>query len=176
MQVKDKTFKLYIPEEAIKEAVLRVAQQINTDYRGKKVIFLGVLNGAFMFASDLLKEIDLTCEISFVKLSSYKGTTTSTGEVHELVGLTTDIKDKHVIILEDIVDSGLTLDKLYSMIVLHSTKSVEVATLLYKPEAFKGKTPPKYIGIEIENKFIVGYGLDYQEEGRNTKAIYQITE
>lgn len=175
MQVKDKTFKLYISEEEIKDAVHKVAKQINTAYKGEKVIFLGVLNGAFMFASDLLKEIDLTCEISFVKLSSYKGTA-STGKVHELVGLTTDIKDKHVIILEDIVDSGLTLDKLYSMIELHSPKSVEVATMLYKPEAFKGNIPPKYIGIEIENKFIVGYGLDYQEEGRNTKAIYQITE
>ncbi|HLW39551.1 MAG TPA: hypoxanthine phosphoribosyltransferase [Brumimicrobium sp.] len=175
MQVKDKTFKLYISEKEIKEAIHKVAQQINVDYKGKKVTFLGVLNGAFMFASDLLKEVDLTCEVSFVKLSSYKGTA-STGKVHELVGLTTDIKDKHVIILEDIVDSGLTLDKLYSMISLHSTKSVEVATMLYKPEAFKGKIPPKYIGIEIENKFIVGYGLDYQEEGRNTKAIYQIIE
>ncbi|HZH85966.1 MAG TPA: hypoxanthine phosphoribosyltransferase [Brumimicrobium sp.] len=175
MQIKDKKFELYISEKEIQKSIQQVAKQINTDYKGEEIVFVGVLNGAFMFASDLLKEINLTCIISFVKVQSYKGTS-STGEVHELIGLTTDIKDKHVIILEDIVDSGLTLNKLYSMFDHHAPKSVEVATLLYKPDAFKGKYPPKYVGIEIPNKFIVGFGLDYLEEGRNTKDIYQITE
>lgn len=175
MQIKDKKFELYITEKEIQESIQRIARQINTDYNGETVIFIGVLNGAFMFASDLLKEIDLTCEVSFVKVHSYKGTSSS-GNVHELIGLTTDVKNKHVVVVEDIVDSGLTLSKLYSMIEYHAPKSVEVATLLYKPDAFQGKFPPKYVGFEIPNKFIVGFGLDYLEEGRNTKDIYQITE
>ncbi|HLV41359.1 MAG TPA: hypoxanthine phosphoribosyltransferase [Brumimicrobium sp.] len=175
MQIKDKKFELYLSEKEIQESIQQVAKQLNTDYKGEDVIFVGVLNGAFMFAADLMKGVDLDCEISFVKVKSYKGTS-STGNVHELIGLTTDVKDKHVIIIEDIVDSGLTLNKLYSMIEHHTPKSVEVATLLYKPDAFKGKYPPKYVGIEIPNKFIVGFGLDYLEAGRNTRDIYQIIE
>jgi hypoxanthine phosphoribosyltransferase len=175
VQIRDKKFELYISEKEIQESINQVAKQINTDYEGEEVIFVGVLNGSFMFASDLMKSVDLRCEISFVKVNSYKGTSSS-GKVHELIGLTTDVKDKHVIIIEDIVDSGLTLSKLYSMIDHLTPKTVEVATLLYKPDAFKGKYPPKYVGIEIPNKFIVGFGLDYLEEGRNTKDIYQITE
>jgi len=175
VQIKDKKFELYLSEKEIQESIQQVAKQLNTDYKGEDVIFVGVLNGAFMFAADLMKGVDLDCEISFVKVKSYKGTS-STGNVHELIGLTTDVKDKHVIIIEDIVDSGLTLNKLYSMIEHHTPKSVEVATLLYKPDAFKGKYPPKYVGIEIPNKFIVGFGLDYLEAGRNTRDIYQIIE
>jgi len=175
VQIKDKKFELYIPEKEIQESIQQVAKQINVDYKDKDVIFVGVLNGSFMFAADLMKDIDLACVISFVKVQSYSGTTSS-GSVHEIIGLTTDLKDKHVIIIEDIVDSGLTLNKLYSMINHHAPKSVEVATLLYKPDAFQGKYPPKYVGIEIPNKFIVGFGLDYLEEGRNTRNIYQLTE
>lgn len=175
MHIKDKDFKLYITEKGIQTSIQQVAKQLNNDYKNKNVIFIGVLNGAFMFACDLFKNIDLKCEISFVKVKSYTGTA-SIGKVHEIIGLTTDIKDKHIVILEDIVDTGLTLNKLYSMIEMHEPKSVEVATLLFKPTAFSGKKKPKYVGMEIENKFIVGYGLDYLEEGRNTKDIYQIIE
>lgn len=175
MQIKDKKFEIYLSEKEIQESIQEVAKKINTEYKGEEIVFVGVLNGAFMFAADLLKDIELECEISFVKVTSYKGTS-STGKVHELIGLNTDIKNKHVVILEDIVDSGLTLSKLYSMIDHNAPKSVEVATLLYKPEAFKGKYPPKYVGIEIPNKFIVGYGLDYLELGRNSRNIYKITE
>lgn len=175
MHIKDKNFNLYIPEDRIQSSIQQVAKQLNNDYKNKTVIFIGVLNGAFMFASDLLKNINLKCEISFVKVKSYKGTT-SVGKVHELIGLTTDIKDKHIVILEDIVDTGKTLNKLYSMIEMHEPKSVAVATLLYKPTAFSGNEKPKYVGLEIENKFIVGFGLDYLEEGRNTRDIYQIIE
>ena len=175
MQIEDKKFEPYLSEQEIQNSIKEVAERINIDYKGEEVIFVGVLNGAFMFAADLLKDINLKCEISFVKVTSYKGTST-TGKVHELIGLSTDIKDKHVVILEDIVDTGLTLSKLYSMIDHNSPKSVEVATLLYKPEAFKGKNPPKYYGIEIPNKFIVGYGLDYLEFGRNSREIFKIIE
>jgi len=175
VQIEDKKFEPYLSEQEIQNSIKEVAERINIDYKGEEVIFVGVLNGAFMFAADLLKDINLKCEISFVKVTSYKGTST-TGKVHELIGLSTDIKDKHVVILEDIVDTGLTLSKLYSMIDHNSPKSVEVATLLYKPEAFKGKNPPKYYGIEIPNKFIVGYGLDYLEFGRNSREIFKIIE
>lgn len=175
VQIKDKKFELYIPEKTILESIQNVANRINNDYKNEKVIFVGVLNGAFMFASDLLKNITLDCEITFIKVKSYSGTASS-GVVHEAIGLTTDVKGKHVIIVEDIVDTGLTLEKLYSMIELHNPKSTEVATMLFKPEAYKGNHPPKYVGLEIENKFIVGYGLDYDEEGRNTRDIYQIIE
>lgn len=175
MQIKGKEFELYIHEDTILKAIKSISDQLNTDYKGQKVLFIGVLNGAFMFAADLFKNIELDCEISFVKVKSYDGTSSS-GKVHELIGLTTDLKDRHVVILEDIVDSGLTLEKLYSMLALHEPKSVEVATLLFKPNAFKGKALPKYVGLEIGNKFIVGYGLDYDEEGRNTRNIYIIKE
>lgn len=173
MQIKDKVFELYIEASRIDTAVHSIADRISQDYKGKEVIFIGVLNGAFMFAADLMKVIDFDCEISFIKVSSYDGTK-STGKVHELIGLVTDIKDKHVIILEDIVDTGLTLDKIYSMIDHDKPASLEVATLLYKPNAFKGNHPPKYMGIEIPNDFIVGYGLDYCELGRNSKDIYKL--
>lgn len=175
VQIRDKKFEIYLTEEEIQASIEKVATRINADYKGEEIIFVGVLNGAFMFAADLMKSVNLSCEISFVKVTSYKGTS-STGKVHELIGLSTDIKDKHVVILEDIVDSGLTLNKLFSMIDHKAPKSVEVATLLYKPDAFQGKHAPKYVGLEIPNKFIVGYGLDYMEMGRNTRDIYKITE
>lgn len=175
MQIGDKNFELFIRNEEILKAIKDVASRINHDYKGKEVIFIGVLNGVFMFAADLIKEIELDCEITFIKVQSYAGTN-STGKVHELLGLTTDIKGKHVIVLEDIVDTGLTLSKLNSIININQPESFEIASLLYKPEAYKGKTPPKYIGKEIENKFIVGYGLDYQQKGRNLKDIYQLKD
>jgi hypoxanthine phosphoribosyltransferase len=173
VQIKDKEFELYIKSDEIQKAITKVAQQIENDYQNKDVIFVGVLNGAFMFVSDLLKNIKFDCEISFIKVASYQGTT-STGKVHELIGLVNDIKNKHVIILEDIVDTGLTLNKIYSLIDHDDPSSLEVATLLYKPSAFNGKHPPKYVGIEIPNQFIVGYGLDYLELGRNTEDIYKL--
>ncbi|MDX1651064.1 MAG: hypoxanthine phosphoribosyltransferase [Brumimicrobium sp.] len=175
MQIKDKDFELYIKELDIQKAVSRLAERINSDYEGKNLIFIGVLNGSFMFASDLLKQIHLPCEISFIKVSSYKGVS-SIGKVHELIGLNNDLKGKHVVILEDIVDTGLTLDKIYSMIEHDEPDSLEVSCLLFKPDAFEGKRAPKYFGLEIPNEFVVGYGLDYLEEGRNSKEIYKLKE
>lgn len=175
MQVNDKTFELYIAEKEIEESIRKIAQKINEDYQGKEVLFIGVLNGVFMFAGELMKYIDLPCEITFIKVQSYDGMSSS-GKVHELIGLTTDIKGKDVIVLEDIVDTGITLGKLNSIISSQSPNSFEIATLLYKPDAFKGEFPPKYVGFSIENKFIVGYGMDYQQKGRNLKDIYKLKE
>ena len=126
-----------------------------------------------MFASDLMKKVDLVSEISFIKMSSYHGTE-STGRVDELIGLGNDLKDKDVIIVEDIIDSGITIDKIISLLEMEGPKSVKICSLLYKPAAFKGNHKPYYIGFSIPNAFVVGYGLDYDEKGRNLDAIYQI--
>lgn len=175
MLIKDKQFEVYISSEEIAATIDELAKKINDEYGNNEVIFLGVLNGAFMFAADLLKKIDLKCQISFVKVASYQGTSSS-GEVHELIGLVTDLKDKHVVILEDIVDTGLTLSKLYSMIEHDQPKSLAVATFLFKPDAFNGKIKPKYVGRTIPDRFVVGYGLDYDGFGRNTDSIYILKE
>ncbi|MGB0933667.1 MAG: adenylate kinase [Lishizhenia sp.] len=175
INIKDKQFEVFIEEREIQDSITVLAQEINHFYEGQEVVFIGVLNGAFMFASDLLKQINLKCSISFVKVSSYKGTN-STGIVHELIGVNENLKDKNVVILEDIVDTGLTLDKVRVLLGAEHPKSLKIATLLFKPEAFLGKITPDFIGLHIENKFVVGYGLDYDELGRNTRDIYKLTE
>lgn len=173
LQLHDKTFDIFIQEEEILSAIRLMATKLNNDYAGKDVVFIAVLNGAFMFAADLMKHIDFSTEISFVKMSSYHGLN-STGRVDEVIGLNRSIKGKHVVILEDIVDTGVTMEKLFSLLQAEHPAHVEIATLLYKPAAFKGKHTPKYIGFSIPDKFVVGYGLDYNELGRNTKHIYQL--
>ena len=173
IQILDKTFETFISPEKIQEEIGNLAQKINQDYAGKEVLFIAVLNGSFMFASDIFKKINIPCEISFVKVSSYKGTQT-TGRVDELIGLNTDITNKHVIILEDIVDTGITIDKIFTLLRAHQPSSVKIATLLFKPDAFKGKNEPHYVGFTIPNVFVVGFGLDYNEKGRNLEAIYQL--
>jgi hypoxanthine phosphoribosyltransferase len=171
--IKDKTFEPYLSQEQIKNAISALADRINKDYKDKNLFFLGVLNGSFMFCSDLLKEINLPCQISFVKVASYEGTG-SKGHVDELIGLVSDLKGKDVIILEDIVDTGLTLQKIYSMINHDHPNSLEVATLLFKQDAFQGTYEPKYIGIDIPDDFVVGYGLDYDGYGRNIPEILKL--
>ncbi len=173
LHIHDKSFEIFIRSEEILAEIDALATAINTDYAGKEVIFISVLNGAFMFTSDLMKRITLPCEVSFVKVSSYQGMNTS-GRVDEVIGLNTSIKGKHVIILEDIVDTGITMDKLFTLLSVDHPESIEIATLLYKPEAFKGKHVPTYIGFSIPNSFVVGYGLDYNEFGRNAEHIYQL--
>ncbi len=175
IQVLDKSFEIFISKDEIGRKVSSLAETINANYSGKEVVFIAVLNGAFMFASDLLKEIDLECEITFVKMSSYQGTQTS-GMVEELIGLTTNIEDKEVIIIEDIVDTGYTIDKIISLLNGKNPKSINICSLLYKPDSFKGKTKPEYVGFSIPNAFVVGYGLDYDQKGRNLDALYQIRE
>jgi hypoxanthine phosphoribosyltransferase len=167
----DKTFVLFIANADIQKAIERVARQINAEMAGERPLFLSLLNGAFMFTADLLKLMDMVCEVSFIKYSSYAGTQ-STGEVTELIGLTADIKNRTVIILEDIIDTGSTIAKLLKDLAPLSPKAVKIAAMLYKPAAFKENYKVDYVGMEIPNDFIVGYGLDYDELGRNLKDIY----
>ena len=175
IQVLDKTFEVFIEREEIQKEVDSLATQINLDFQNEDVVFIAVLNGSFMFASDMMKSVTLPSEISFIKMSSYQGTE-STGRVDELIGLNNDLKGKTVVILEDIVDTGITIDKIISLLSSEDPKAVKVCTLLYKPEAFKGNHKPEYVGFSIPNAFVVGYGLDYNEKGRNLDAIYQIKE
>ncbi len=176
IQINDKSFEVFIRENELQEKIKMLAARINDEYQGKEVIFIAILNGAFMFAADLLKSITLPCEISFVKVSSYHGGMSTTGRVDELIGLNASIQGKEVIIIEDIVDTGITIDKIITLLKAESPASVKVCTLLYKPDAFKGKKAPELVGITIPNKFVVGYGLDYDEKGRNLREIYQLKE
>jgi hypoxanthine phosphoribosyltransferase len=171
----DKSFVPYLDEQLIANRIKELAAELKEHYKNKNILFLSVLNGSFMFTSDLMKCIDISVEVSFVKLSSYEGTSSS-GHVHELIGLNEDIKGKHIVILEDIVDTGLTVERVMKMIQTKDPESMEVCTLLYKEAAFEGEIPPKYFGFKIPNKFVVGYGLDYNELGRNLREIYQLKE
>jgi len=164
-------FAPFISSDAIQERIQILANELNETYKGKRVVFVAILNGAFMFAADLMKEITLDCEITFVKVSSYQGMN-STGQMAELIGLNANLSGQHVIILEDIVDTGITMDTIYDLINQQAPKSLEVSTFLYKKEVHKGKIIPDFVGFEIKNKFVVGYGLDYDQKGRNLKAIY----
>lgn len=169
--LKDKQFKPYISSERILEGVKKVADQINSDLADESPVFLAVLNGSFMFASDLMKEIRISCEISFVKLASYYGTTSS-GTVSELIGLSQDISGRTIIIVEDIVDTGNTLEKLAEILETKKVKSYKVATAFFKPSAYTKQIKVDYVGMEIPNDFVVGYGLDYDGLGRNLKDVY----
>jgi len=167
-----KSFRLYISEAQIQEAVKKIADRINHDYSGKSPLIIPILNGSFMFAADLVKLLPIQCEISFIKASSYQGTN-STNQLKTLLGINEDISGRDIIILEDIIDTGHTLAKIIPSIKELQPASIRVATLLFKPEACKANIPIDYIGIEIANKFIVGYGLDYNGLGRNLREIYQ---
>ncbi len=175
IKINDKYFDIFIEKGAIESKINALANTINKDYEGKEVLFIAILNGSFMFASDLIKKIKLDCEISFIKVNSYEGTQSS-GSINELIGLNTSIKDKHIIIIEDIVDTGRTMDKIILTLQNERPSSIECCSLLFKPNAYLGIFNPKYIGFSIENKFVVGYGLDYDQKGRNLEEIYQITE
>ena len=175
VKVHDKYFESFILFEKIQEAINSIATNINKDIEDVTPIFLVILNGSFMFAGDLLKKISAPCEVSFVKLSSYVGTK-STKKVKELIGFNEDIKGRSVIIVEDIVDSGNTLENVLGQLNRMGAGDVKIATLLFKPDAFEKSYKIDYIGIEIPDDFIVGYGLDYNNHGRNLKDIYKIVE
>ena len=175
VKVRDKEFSLFLTAEEIDKAVEQVAEMINTDMQGKDPLFLCVLNGAFIFASDLLKKVEVDCEISFVKLSSYVGTQT-TNTVRELIGLDQVLTDRTVVVVEDIIDTGITMAYTLEKLRKLGASDVRIATLLFKPEAFKKDYPIDYVGIVIPNEFIVGYGLDYDGHGRNLPDIYKIIE
>lgn len=171
--VLDLTFRPYISATEIDLAIQKMADKINSDYADKNPIFLCILKGSFIFASDLFKKIAIPSEIEFIRLKSYDGTR-STEHIQTILGLQVDIKDKHIIILEDIVDTGHTLDSLLKDLKKEMPASLKVASLIFKKEAFQKSFEIDYLGFEIENKFIVGYGLDYNEQGRNLPEIYQL--
>ncbi len=173
IQIGDKLFSMDIPYERILSAIKRMASEIMADYGSSEPLFLCVLNGSFMFAADLLKEYSGSCQVSFIKLSSYRGTS-STEEVRTLIGLNEDIAGRDVIILEDIIDTGITIDQLLKDLQSYQPSSIRVATLLLKPAALRTDVNPNYVGIKIPNDFIVGFGLDYNGFGRNFKDIYKI--
>lgn len=175
IKVKDKEFAISIPEERILTEVDRLAARLNHDLEGENPLFLCVLNGSFVFAADLFRRIDIPAEISFVKLASYEGTA-STGKVKELVGLAEDITGRTVVVVEDIVDTGRTMQKLVADLKSRGPKAVHVCTLLLKPEKLKVKLDVEYVALEIPNDFIVGYGLDYDGYGRNLRDIYTVVE
>lgn len=172
IKLHDKEFRIFIPYSKIEEAIKEVAAQLNKDYKDKEMpIFLSVLNGSFMFSADLLKNIDFQCEISFIKLSSYSGTST-TGEIREVLGITTSVEGRDVVVLEDIVDTGNTVEELDRILREQGARSVKICTLLLKPEAYHKSLPIDYVALKIPSDFIVGYGLDYDELGRQYKDIY----
>ncbi len=173
IKLKDKSFSLMISSDEIAGGVVRVAESVNRDYCQKNPLFICVLNGAFRFASDLVSEITGQCELTFVRLKSYNGTS-SGGKVKMIDELNYEIKDRHVIIIEDIVDTGLTARALHEQLRLKSPASIAIATLLFKPAAYCESLPIDYVGIEIPDNFIVGYGLDYCELGRNLNDLYII--
>ncbi len=172
----DKEFEISIPNADIKLAIRQMAEKMKNDLEGKETLFICILNGAFMFASELLKELDLRdAEISFLKLASYSGTN-STGTVKELIGLNEDIKGRTVVILEDIVDTGHTIKGVIEQVVQKGAAEVKIATLLFKPDALKVDLKLDYVGIVIPNDFIIGFGLDYNRRGRNFKDIYTLVK
>lgn len=171
----DFTFVPYITNQQIKARIHQLGQQITTDFRDKKPLFICVLNGAFPFASDLFREVDLDAEISFIRLQSYNGTA-STGHVKEIVGLTDNIEGRSVIVVEDIIDTGHTIHKLIRDLQALKPAEVKVATLLFKPEALVRPVDPDYVGFNIPKKFIIGFGLDIDGKARNLNDIYMLKD
>ena len=166
-------FRTFLHTEEINKRVKEIAEQINNDYKSKQPLFIGVLNGAFMFASDLFKHLTIECSISFVKLASYEGTQ-STGKVLTAIGLDVNIEGKDIIIIEDIVDTGNTIFQFVNSLRDQRPNSIKICTLLQKPDALEHPVDVDYVGFNIPNKFVIGYGLDYDGLGRNIPAIYKI--
>lgn len=175
IKVLDKEFEIFIESEEIQRTIANLAEKLNQDLKGKDVIFLGILNGSFMFASDLYKLIDVPSQISFLKLASYQGTSTS-GTVKRLIGINEDLAGKTVVVLEDIVDTGITIENIIKQLRGYEPAEIKLATFLFKPAAMKTNVKLDYVGIEIPNDFIIGYGLDYDGFGRNLGDIYKIIQ
>lgn len=173
IKVHDKTFGPFLSEQEIQQQIKKMAAAINADYAGLRPMFIAILNGSFMFAADLFKYITIDAEICFIKLASYKGTTSS-GQVITAIGLDVDLIGKHVIIIEDIIDTGKTLNEFLPKLMHQQPASLKIAALLHKPEAVRYPIRIDYLGFSIPNKFVVGYGLDYDGLGRNLKEIYQL--
>lgn len=173
IQVLDKEFGLSIPAEEVMTQVRRLAAEIDRDYKGETPVFLVVLNGSFLFAADLVREVTLPSEIHFIKLSSYHGIA-STGMVREVMGLDVDLTGRHIIVVEDIIESGITMAHMLETLRRHNPKSINLCTLLSKPEKLEVDLDIRYVGMELPNDFILGYGLDYHEMGRGLKDIYTL--
>lgn len=173
IKIHDKTFEPYISVTQIQSVVQRLACEVSRDLEESRPVFVVILNGSFMFASDFVRYYPSDCEIAFVKLSSYEGMN-STGKVHQLVGLDISVQGRDVVVLEDIIDTGNTLEEIYRIFESKNVKSLRVATLFFKPDAYKKNLKIDYVGMPIPNRFIVGYGLDYDELGRNLPQIYQL--
>ncbi|MCI6074105.1 MAG: hypoxanthine phosphoribosyltransferase [Bacteroidales bacterium] len=175
IKIKDKTFKTFIPESEIQKRVAAVAERINHDMAGKNPLMLAVLNGSFIFAADLMRYLTIPCEISFVKLASYQGTT-STGKIKEVIGINESLEGRDVVIVEDIVDTGATMKRMLETLGTRNPKSLHICTLLLKPGKLQVPLNIEYAAMEIPNDFIVGYGLDYDQQGRNLRDIYTVVE
>lgn len=173
IRILDKTFREFITQEEIQTRIEELAKQINTEMAGKDVVFLGILNGAFLFAADLFRRIEFESRISFVKLASYEGISSS-GSIKELIGWNEEIKGKSVIIVEDIVDTGNTLERIMGELSIRKAAEIKIATMFLKPTVYNKKIPLDYVGIEIPNSFVVGYGLDYNGYGRNYPSVYSL--
>ena len=173
IRVHDKVFKEYLSADLIQQRVSELAAQINTDYINKRPLFLAILNGSFMFAADLFRQVSLDAEISFIKIASYKGMRSS-GQVMTAIGMDQDLHGREVIVVEDIVDTGKTLHHFLPSLGQQEPASIQIATFLHKPEATNFSVPLDYVGFSIPNKFVVGYGLDYDGLGRNYGALYQL--
>lgn len=173
IKLHDNHFIPFINSKQIANAVKKMANQIESDLKTEQPIFIGILNGSFMFIADFVRQYKSNCEVSFVKLASYQGTS-STGKIKELVGIQENLKGKTVVILEDIIDTGNTLEEIFKIFADKEVKTLKIATLFFKPEVFKKDLKIDYIGLSIPNKFIVGYGLDYDGLGRNLPDIYQL--
>ncbi len=175
IKILDKTFRTFIPEDKIQQRVKAVAEKLNEDMEGKNPLLLAVLNGSFIFAADLMRNITIPCEISFVKLASYQGTT-STGKIKEVIGLNEDLTGRTVVIVEDIVDTGTTMKQMIESLGTRNPKSVHICSLLVKPDKLQVPLNIEYVAMEIPNDFIVGYGLDYDRQGRQLRDIYVLDE
>ena len=173
VKIKDKTFETSISAEEIAKRVKELGQQLSKDFEGKNPLFLAVLNGSFIFAADLMREITIPCEISFVKLASYQGTT-STGKIKEVIGINEDLSGRTVVIVEDIVESGLTMKRMIETLGTRNPASVHICTLFVKKEKLQVDLDIEYAAFSIPNAFIVGYGLDYDQQGRQLKEVYSL--
>ncbi len=173
MKVKDKDFEIFIPEEDIDKIVRRLADEVSKDYEGKDIVACPILTGSFMFASDLVRRFTVPCEVCFVRYASYSGMS-STGEVKCMLPFPPELEGRDVLIIEDVVDSGFSMKRMLQSVWALKPRSVRICTLFFKPNAFKGDYKVDYVGREIGNEFIVGYGLDYDEQGRTLKDVYVV--
>jgi hypoxanthine phosphoribosyltransferase len=176
IEIGTEKFVTFLSEQEIQTRIAEMGEEISKDYKGKLPIFIGILNGAFMFMSDLMKHVTVNCEMDFFKLSSYGDEKISTGRVKLLKDLNADIKDRHLVLIEDIIDSGLSMDYIVQLLKEHKPASIKIVSLLMKPESLKYDIKIDYIGFKIPNKFVIGYGLDYAQKYRNLRSIYVLSE